>query len=422
MNRKFFIFIFLLIFNSTIFSFKKAIFLNPVTDLFWVKLSTLGGDFLNKYSTNMPLAPVDGVDSNLRNCKYRAGQALFNEMARIVECDEKTGEVCVECENMLSYNKKSKKFGVPQRLWTLEQNLTILDELNKKFLESFPKPFSYSSKDWLNDSQVITLIYPWYHKANDKTYSAGTRVVRVPKRDDKNFYCVKFCDFLSEKIFEARIPKEIGFVCSKEIDIENRIKKFIEVLQLWASESDGILPYVWCGHSFLEKIEGKGFEQSEEKFFGKKINYWTRDNIEKRPSSGLNCSSMVLRAALACGIPYFFKTSDQLYKNGDQMLLKKGKKIEAGFLIAYQGRVLVVADPKKGRIISASGYEYNSNPGKMNSFRLDELFIGISEIEDLGTLYESGGMLRFKQYKIGSKNFSDEFKIFDIRLLFDLKE
>jgi len=244
--------------------------------------------------------------------------------------------------------------------------------------------------------------------------------VRIPDNDDEIYYGIAILD---ETPLVSRIPKDSCFVCSSDTSPKKRVATFVQTLRSWADDAEGIVPYLWCGHSFTGKIKDEGYTIERGMFFGRSTQYWARKNMNVFPAAGLNCATSVLRAALACGIPYFYRTTDQLFRNRDNICMPRGGTIRNGFVMIYMGdvhpgRVLVVSDVENNEAVSAAGYEYTTHGGKMRRYKLDELFENVRTYKDFEKLYAQGDHFILKHFRPGATRVVREFRIFDIYRLF----
>lgn len=354
---------------------QRAVFIAPVTDLFFDQLSRHAPKVaLSNLYYGVPLASNNSVYGCMR-----ATQVLFNQVVTIVK--ESGSEVCIHLERLF--------YDAPDRsaascFWTLKKNLLTFDQLKKMGVDTavFPKPIVRDVSS-LKDSTIVTLTLPWLDGVTGKEYSPGTRFVREAHNDTDEYIAIKLFDTNNRTIKQSFIPRDYCFL-EKALSTSDRQKAYVALIKKWALELDGIVPYVWGGASLVQVLPDDEFYTQGGTIFNGPISYWVRPGM-RNPKTGFDCSGLIACAAQICGIPYFFKNTLTLANH--LRPLAQGENIEEGDLIWYAGHVMVVSDLKKNQLIEASGYP--SGHGKLQSIALSKKFMNINKYSDLVRAYHA---------------------------------
>lgn len=355
---------------------ERAVFLQPITDIFFEKLSRIFPEH------TMPAIYFSSSFSS-RN-KYecpRAAQALFNEVVSIER--QEGNEVLIERPHVFFQNN-----GNPiSAYWVLKHSLVTFDELLKKKIDLtvFPEPINYQNPDTIKARNIITLILPWHY--NGINFSVGTRFIRTFK-DSKTQRGIKFYDPTSETVIEASVPKSHALVFKNQ-SAQDHQKLFIQLLHLWLSQP-GVIPYVWGGYSIREFLNSNQFEEHFQIFNDTLVSEWMRPTL-RAPYSGIDCSGLVSLAAQIAGIPYFYKNTYTLSQNLEP--LSPQDTLEEGDLLWFNGHVMIVSNIPDNLIIEAAGYR--SGFGQVQEIALNKRFQDIQNYKDLFTAY-----LQKKELKI----------------------
>jgi len=138
----------------------------------------------------------------------------------------------------------------------------------------------------------------------------------------------------------------------------------------------GFIPYVFGGASCAYAIKpGSPFEliKQESKSF------WSYPDYEVDTKSGMDCSSLILRAAQIAGIPLFYRNTKTLERYLE--CIRAHVDIEPGDIIWFKGHVIVVSDIEKNTCIEARGY--SSRFGKVQEIALKDIFEHIDTFSEL---------------------------------------
>ncbi|MBA3953770.1 C40 family peptidase [Candidatus Dependentiae bacterium] len=358
-------------YSQEVFLGNKAVVTVPVADTATKSLAFLThGKSLEQVYTTLPCSPATGPSS----CA-RAHQFLFNE---IVAVTQEAGDE-VECKvNNVFYEDP---LNIPiSSFWTLKKYIALLKNTKNT---AVPEPYALDCKQVLDAPNVLTLTLPWHDQVTEKTYSVGTRFVRVKERDTAHEYGVKLNAVLTDGNLEAivsMVPKDSAIIVHG-LTFQERQKVFVSVLKKWVS-SLAVIAYVWGGGSCIKTYKDADFSLASEKRGDDDLTYWTRPN-DGIPHSGFDCSGLVLRAAQIAGLPYFFKNTATLAHNIGE--LKSTEELEEGDLVFYQGHVMIVSDLANNEIIEAIGY--SSGYGKVHALTLAKAFEGITTYADLTAAY-----------------------------------
>lgn len=321
----------------------------------------------------------------------RVHQLIFNERVDVLE--ERGAEVRVAIKNayyLLDNNQE------PQIVyWALKKSFMPLSYMKDRFHITsdsiIPPAISFHDEASLGLSKnIVTLSRSWYDPASALVFSAGTRFVQQPTLSMQKSVAVTFFNNKKNKIMTGYIPTDY-VINHTVLTSEQRANTFINILQQWARLPDPI-KYVWGGCSIMHDISALP--------------------TDYKPNYGIDCTGLIMRAAQACGIPYFFKNSTTVI----QCLrpLTAHEKIENGDIIWVKGHVMVVSDVKKNMLIEARGYQHGF--GKVHELALRDVFLNMPSFNDLmnafhthttvkrldATKSPTGPLLEVKIFKLAS--------------------
>jgi len=331
--------VFLLLLYSFVIECKKAVFIEPFTDL----------------GINM-VCKDPFFDSLTPNTRPRAHQALFNEICEVLE--EKGDAVRVVLPNIV-YKEKSKN--EPSDFWAPRSAFISFDDLAYKIESSvFP---NHGAKD----GSTIVLTMPFYDKITKKTYSAGTRFVRTHK-DTPKFYGVILYDVARKKKVQSRVAKQQARI-ETNVCLKDAQKEFVKLLYVWATMPK-VIPYVWGGSSFIYTQKDGDYT------IDKNLRITYNNNL---PITGYDCSELVLRAAQICGLPYFCKVTFLMPEH--LRTVQADEELAEGDLLWYPGHVMVVGSIERNELIESRGY--STGYGKVHAIELNKLFPEIKNYDEL---------------------------------------
>lgn len=352
----------------------KAVVIVPVADVAGYALSQFDkSKSVEQLYNDLPLA--SGKD---RSCP-RIHQLLFNEIVTIQS--ELDHEVKCEFESLLYFNENLHKKG-----WILKKNIKKLQSIypRKIDIEAIPAPYSDKNKK-IYTKNIVTLAWPFYCETTNLYYSAGTRFVHVKEKDTKDSYAIFILDPHSLKKRVCFVSKKYALI-KYPADPNASIKHFMKLLKKWVSKDQDIFPYVWGGASFINRVNTDDFKLVATKCPRfKKRDIWIRPKLFETPYTGCDCSTVILRIAQICGMPYFFKNSRAAAHN--MKPLAPNQELEEGDLIWFPGHIQIVSDLNKNELIEAAGYNFGY--GKLQSIALKNVFQSINTYQDLIDAYRA---------------------------------
>ncbi len=372
-------------YNNNFNNFNNAVIVAPVVDVSGESLS----DKYDLYS-KFEYAPESGKFSCLR-----LHQLLFNELIRVIKETDK--EVFCEFSSLFYYDDNDN---IRNTFWLPKHHIKYLDNIDKKDLKAIPKPYRLNhGSNQVYNYNILTLKAPWQDLITNKVYSAGTRFVRAIKYDKK-----EYSDFYSVFLLDDNLKKTVSYVSKKlavvnyGYDINSSINLFLSVLQQFIYDNNkSIIPYLWGGCSYIDRFESNLFYLKKFHYLGYKNKAWTRFGIHPNNyiKTGLECSSVILRAAQIAGLPYFAKNSQAIYNTLEP--IKQTEKIENGDILWYPGHVLIVSDVDKNLIIESVGYPLYY--GKLHELKLNQIFKDINNYAELLSIYlNKGSIKRLNQF------------------------
>lgn len=353
----------------------KAVVIAPVADLV--------GSPIQKLIPDMPPTqayasiPLCGGNTNKYLACPRIHQLLFNEIITIVET--KKDQALVHIPNFF-YTVDGKL--TPQHAyWTPTKNLMPLKKLAKNGidLKKIPHAISFHKKKIDQDTNTVTLALPFYDSVTQQTFSAGTRFIQ--KRTDnsnKNVTTVFILDKKGTTFHEQEIPQSL-LISHNQKKLEEKVNLFVKLVKQWAHQSDGFIPYVWGGCSFISTYQGS-YSEVEQLTKRGKTSFFTLSDDTQSPKVGLDCSGLIGRAAQICGIPYFFKNTRTIAQN--LTVLKKNDEVRNGDIIWIPGHVMVVSDAKNNMMVEARA-RLNNSHGKIHEIALKDVFKDVTTYHDL---------------------------------------
>jgi hypothetical protein len=312
-------------------------------------------------------------------------------------------EYCIEVPHLFYLAYDTKK---PQStFWTLKSNILKLNDIENK--EQLP-PLIDHKKNYttLQNKNMITLLGPWHDKTKSITHSAGTRFIIDEKKSTKTAYAAYVLDRTTKACTLKQIPKSIALSYHNWSPAEQQ-KQFVMLLKKWAHMGKGSIAYVWGGCSFTTPYQPTEYIKVHKELPNKTLNYFERPWHTPNPKAGLECAGLIMRAAQAVGLPYFYKNTTTLAECMKEV--KPGEPIMAGDLIWISGHVMAISDVENNLLIEARTYAHGY--GIVHEAPLNQIFKGINtyaELQDaqrkklpLQRLKKDGSNAdTFKEYKI----------------------
>jgi cell wall-associated NlpC family hydrolase len=384
----------------------KAVCVVPVADL-------VG----KPYFTQQPHASKDHQPLPLAQKSWsepaRIHQLLFNEIVLIKEIYDHYALIELP---QLFYETTTDQ--TPQTTyWTSLTNLQPFNALIQKgiSLNGFPQPLTRNKNNFSTALRAtISLTKPFFDTTTHTVYSAGTRFVldQTPKKQpvggQQKSITVKLFDRKKQIMVTTTIPKAfcLGY---EEKSNEQRIKDFVTVMNVWAHEQSGFIPYVWGGCSIVDFCITDHFSEKKGIFYRPELS-------SHKTLSGLDCTGLVARAAQLAGIPYFYKNSYTVAKYLKPIM--KNESLVSGDLIWIPGHVMVVNSLKNASLIEARHYSHGY--GKIHEIQLSQQFQDISTYQDLLTAFFEKKPLKRLDKQKNIVQVIPEFKILKLESVWQL--
>lgn len=352
----------LLLFFSLLHA-QKGVVLKPVIDLVGHPLAS------EKISYhNLPCA--GGSQETFQSCP-RAHQLLYNEAIEIIQQTET--EVCVKVPHLFYVTADNDK---PQStFWTQKENIIPFCQLSKQALSCIPEPYSFEKRTTVLPN-IILLTKPWYNKTVRYTFSVGTRFICSSNDNNKKYFTVcAVCPKTLQPI-TLTVPRSDAML-TENIDRQKARAQCVKLLKSWAHM--GTVPYIWGGCSLTETVRSDQFKESFFRCNNKLYSAYEYNHMKTQPTSGFDCTGLMLRAAQAAGLPYYYKNSTTIARYLKS--ITSPSEIQEGDLIWIPGHIMVIADLKKSTIIEAR--HYNDGYGKVQEIKLNRLFKDIQTFSDL---------------------------------------
>jgi hypothetical protein len=359
------------------FTPQKGYFCAPVADLLIKPIQSKRSPLsVREAYANISLQPEQGNYA----CP-RVHQGLFNEPVTILQSEG--DEVQVEITNCFFdsafYRDRQSKY------WTLREWIVSNEELAAADIaekDAFPTAISY--REGYFDPSAVTLIYPWYDPVSKMSFSAGTRFVRSSNRKETHAFAVQLYNPVTKQIIETAIPKQLARTGLFDNEVDQQAA-FVKTLYSWINYDDLSIPYVWGGVSFILRTDDE-FELKSESKHCEECFAWVRPSIKESPITGLDCSCMILRAAQANDIPYYYKNATTVCNYLHP--LTPSEKLEAGDILWTPGHVVIVGNIERNEIIESTGYHLGY--GKMHVLPLHKKYKDMNSWQDLIKAYYNG--------------------------------
>ncbi len=338
---------------------QKGVVLKPIIDLVGYPIAD------NRISYhNLPSA--GGLQQSHDICP-RTHQLLYNETVEIIKQTET--EYCIKVPHLFYVTTNN---GNPQStFWTHKKNITLYSQLSKKAQSSIPEPYTKKKN---TDQKILVLLKPSHNRRLSYTFSAGTRFICSLKNNNKRYFSVyAICPKTLQPI-TLKIPRSDAIII-KENDRQATQALFVTLLKSWA-HLPGTIPYIWGGCSLTDMLHSDRFK---EEFFNNIYNTHEHTTIKEQPKSGFDCTGLILRAAQAAGLPYYYKNSTTIVRYLKPVTSLDN--LQEGDLIWIPGHIMAIADLKKNTIIEAR--HYNDGYGKVHEIKLNYLFKDIATFADL---------------------------------------
>ncbi|HEV2916377.1 MAG TPA: hypothetical protein VGW78_01380 [Candidatus Babeliales bacterium] len=354
----------------------KAVTINPVVDLIGQSIQVFYPDLpVQKAYKKIPLCA--GNLHKWISCP-RLHQLLYNEVVDILENNGE--QVKLRIPNLFYITMHNAQ---PQcEYWAPATAFIASDILQQRGIDMriIPEPIIFEQKRIKLSPHIITLIVPYHDPKTGITFSAGTRFVRVyHEKNKRDRITVTLYDPKHQKARIIHIPESYCFVPSTNTTKESQRALFIDILRTWSHMAEGFIPYVWGGCSIMHTQTGP-FKEKTRKQVGQKVSYFSYGKKNKhKPYTGIDCSSLISRAAQIVGIPYFYKNSYTISRL--MKPLQSHQHIENGDIIWMPGHVMIVSDRACNLTIEARSYF--SGYGKVHEIEIGKVFKDINTYDQL---------------------------------------
>ena len=310
---------------------------------------------------SLPYSP----DSSIDTCP-RVHQLLFNEVGIVKE--EQNGQVLIEFPHFFCEKRDTKeRFAA---FWLMASHIRVLQSQERALV---PEPIQLQILE-----PIVSLIVPWTDKTTGNTYSAGTRFKSIPEKNTPSHFAIVMLDPKTGLPHEALIDGLCAWF-EHPREAKEAKKVFVSLLKVWANQSPQSIPYVLGGCSCISTMP----EYFYRKELSQNATAWERPSAPI-PHTGLDCSSLVLRAAQLARV----KSNNALYacKNTTTIVqnltpLGPSDGLEEGDLLLIPGHVMIVSDLVRNLLIQA--VSYGSGYGCVHEIPLSCEFKGITTYDQL---------------------------------------
>lgn len=352
---------------------QKGIVIVPVADLV--------GQPMQSYYRHLPVQNAYNsmvyapYGSHYEACP-RVHQLLYHEIVDIIK--KQGNEIEIDIPQVFYQTASNSN---PQTIyWTLAKNILPLDP-KKHDLNKLPRVVNFKTNQ-IGHANTISLLEPFYEPQSQTTFSAGTRFVACKEQSSPTSVLAYFLHPKKRTVDTCVIPKKIVHFVGNRTNKE-RVADFIMALRKWATQSDGIIPYVWGGCSFTQTLALNKFTVEQKPVRGKVLGHYIRQDQANPLKAGFDCSGIIVRSAQIVGLPYFFKNT---YTITQQLpALKHDERLKSGDLIWIRGHIYVVADTNKQTVIEA--HAYDGGYGRVHEIPISKVFKGIETFAQLANAY-----------------------------------
>ncbi len=358
--------LFLFLISSKISFGYPALVTVPVIDLISIPASKLCPEKTPiEYYNQIPLAATDARKDH--NSCPRQHQALFHEVVEVIEEGKLEAKVKISSAYYLNL-ATGQRVG---NFWTLKENLIPLSKLPDA-LKFLPTPINFLKPETANAPNTITLIRPW------RNWSVGTRFLLNLTEPTSSRYHQTYC-YQDGELVKLKVPKRAARISLALSTTELR-SEFVKLVEIWTAKHRRLaIPYVWGGCSYIQRLPMLTTKVIDRPGCDKELNYYQVPSNLSTVQTGFDCSGLVLRAAQAAGLPYFYKNTATLLHELSQ--ISESDPVLPGDLIWIQGHVIIIIDPAAGLCVEAR--DYGHGYGYVQQIRLDQLFKETETIQDL---------------------------------------
>lgn len=153
------------------------------------------------------------------------------------------------------------------------------------------------------------------------------------------------------------------------------------------------IPYVWGGCSYTTLCTDPYFQlktvRSKHRPHAKPRRYFEYPTCHTQPYNGFDCAGLILRAAQASGIPYFYKNTFTILQNLEP--LQPEDQIANGDLIWLPAHIMIISDVEQNLCIEAR--HYAQGYGKVHETPIHKIFKDINNYQDLRAAHFSQNLI-----------------------------
>ncbi len=153
------------------------------------------------------------------------------------------------------------------------------------------------------------------------------------------------------------------------------------------------IPYVWGGCSYTTLCTDPYFQlktvRSKHRPHAKPRRYFEYPTCHTQPYNGFDCAGLILRAAQASGIPYFYKNTFTILQNLEP--LQPEDQIANGDLIWLPAHIMIISDVEQNLCIEAR--HYAQGYGKVHETPIHKVFKDINNYQDLRAAHFSQNLI-----------------------------
>lgn len=153
------------------------------------------------------------------------------------------------------------------------------------------------------------------------------------------------------------------------------------------------IPYVWGGCSYTTLCTDPYFQlktvRAKHRPHAKPRRYFEYPTCHTQPYNGFDCAGLILRAAQASGIPYFYKNTFTILQNLEP--LQPEDQIANGDLIWLPAHIMIISDVENNLCIEAR--HYAQGYGKVHETNIHKIFKDVNNYQALREAHFSQNLI-----------------------------
>lgn len=324
---------------------QKAIISKPVIDM----------------SSSYPVCDKPAISGQEKLCR-RANQGLYNEVVTSLNIVADAVKIKFDYDLIYGFDENNQPYST---FWTLADGIILLKKINPILISMIP-----SLK---NEAQPkLCLTTPW------RFFSVGTYFVRIPSKDNDNYYAV-YVPYFTDNAFTIEYIEKEKTLCVEKRSMEEQRFLFVKLLHeliehASSQQKNGVVSYVWGGCSYTNSNDNDDFFYAQ--------GAWYRP-LHGETYQGYDCSGLIWRLAQSVGIQFPWKVTKMMSEHC--RLVDEHNPLENGDIIWFEGHTMIVGSIQDNTIIEAAGY--SSGYGCVHCIPLEKRFAGINTYEDLINAY-----------------------------------